>query len=130
MEWYLSVLLQINLDSVTREVVYANMARGADLNTFEAAQKRIQALMDKDSYPRFISSDLYQYLLQQATWRPSNIVINRHWTRTEQRRYIVQDYRRQNSVRWLSDTTTDQVPASVQSLAQKNSQKRSFGRLA
>lgn len=61
------MLLQINLDSVTREVVYANMARGADLNTFEAAQKRIQALMDKDSYPRFISSDLYQYLLQQAT---------------------------------------------------------------
>jgi len=61
------VWLQINLDSVTREVVYANMARGADLSTFEPAQKRIQALMDKDSYPRFISSDLYQYLLQQAT---------------------------------------------------------------
>ena len=58
---------QINLDSVTRELVYANMARGADLTTFEPAQKRIQALMDKDSYPRFISSDLYQYLLQQAS---------------------------------------------------------------
>ena len=62
----LVVSLQINLDSVTRELVYANMARGADLGTFEPAQKRIQALMDKDSYPRFISSDLYQYLLQQA----------------------------------------------------------------
>jgi len=60
------VWLQINLDSITREVVYANMARGADIATFEPAQRRIQALMDKDSYPRFISSDLYQYLLQQA----------------------------------------------------------------
>ena len=60
--------VQINLDSLTREVVCENMARGADLDTFEPAQKRIQALMDKDSYPRFISSDLYQYLLQQAAW--------------------------------------------------------------
>jgi len=59
--------LQINLDSVTRELVYANMARGADLYTFEPAQKRIQALMDKDSYPRFTASDLYQYLIQQAS---------------------------------------------------------------
>ena len=47
-------------------MVYNNMARGADVDTFEPAQKRIQALMDKDSYPRFISSDLYQYLLQNA----------------------------------------------------------------
>jgi len=64
---FVCVCVQINIDSVTRELVYANMARGADLMTFDPAQRRIQALMDKDSYPRFISSDLYQYLLQQAS---------------------------------------------------------------
>jgi len=37
----------------------------ADTKAFEAAQKRIEALMEKDSYPRFLQSDLFQRLLKQ-----------------------------------------------------------------
>lgn len=56
--------LQINVDSKTREATESNLSR-ADTKTFEAAQKRIEALMEKDSYPRFLQSDLFQRLLQQ-----------------------------------------------------------------
>jgi hypothetical protein len=58
---------EINIDSITRDLTYANMSNGADKSMFEPAQRRIQALMDKDSYPRFLQSDLYLYLLNQAT---------------------------------------------------------------
>jgi hypothetical protein len=34
--------------------------------TFELAQHKIQVLMEKDSYPRFIESELYQQLLESA----------------------------------------------------------------
>lgn len=41
-----------------------NLCR-ADPKLFEAAQRRIEALMEKDSYPRFLQSDVFQRLLQQ-----------------------------------------------------------------
>lgn len=53
---------EINIDSVTRELTCSKMV-DPDPSTFDAAQKRIQALMDKDSYPRFIESTLYQELV-------------------------------------------------------------------
>lgn len=54
---------EINIDSRTRDVTYANMDN-PDIRTFDAAQRRIQALMDKDSYPRFLESHLYHELLR------------------------------------------------------------------
>lgn len=53
---------QINIDSRTRDLTYENV-RHPEASTFEAAQKRIESLMGKDSYPRFIESDLYLHLL-------------------------------------------------------------------
>ncbi|VDM31970.1 unnamed protein product [Hydatigera taeniaeformis] len=56
---------EINLDSVTREQTIAELA-SPSTHTFENAQKRIQALMERDSYGRFLRSDLFLTLLNQA----------------------------------------------------------------
>lgn len=56
--------VQINLDSRTRELTAAKMSK-PDNQTFDLAQKRIQSLMEKDSYPRFLRSDVYQQLASQ-----------------------------------------------------------------
>ncbi|KAL5963272.1 Regulator of G-protein signaling 3 [Taenia solium] len=56
---------EINLDSVTREQTIAELA-SPSAHTFENAQKRIQALMERDSYGRFLRSDLFLTLLNQA----------------------------------------------------------------
>ncbi|KAM7542279.1 hypothetical protein Aperf_G00000007396 [Anoplocephala perfoliata] len=56
---------EINLDSVTREQTVADLATPS-AHTFENAQKRIQALMERDSYGRFLRSDLFLTLLNQA----------------------------------------------------------------
>ncbi|KAK2167899.1 hypothetical protein LSH36_22g01019 [Paralvinella palmiformis] len=55
---------EINLDSKTR-MATRDLMEKPDRQTFELAQKRIQALMDKDSYPRFLRSDVYQKLLSE-----------------------------------------------------------------
>ena len=49
---------QINLDSATRETTLLN-TRSPQRDTFEVAQRRIQHLMEKDSYPRFLNSKCY-----------------------------------------------------------------------
>ncbi|VUZ55037.1 unnamed protein product, partial [Hymenolepis diminuta] len=56
---------EINLDSVTRDQTIAELA-SPSTHTFENAQKRIQALMERDSYGRFLRSDLFLTLLNQA----------------------------------------------------------------
>ncbi|XP_074654004.1 regulator of G-protein signaling 5-like isoform X2 [Tubulanus polymorphus] len=57
---------EINLDSDTRAAV-AKVMDNPNKHTFELAQKRIQALMEKDSYPRFLKSDVYISLTGQDT---------------------------------------------------------------
>ncbi|XP_071947357.1 uncharacterized protein [Antedon mediterranea] len=56
---------EVNLDSATRIETTSNV-RKADEHTFDNAQKRIEALMEKDSYPRFLKSDIYQQLLRTS----------------------------------------------------------------
>lgn len=56
------ICVQVNLDSKTRVMTETNMSH-VDGQTFEVAQKRIQALMEKDSYPRFLRTSDYQELL-------------------------------------------------------------------
>ncbi|CAH1786295.1 unnamed protein product, partial [Owenia fusiformis] len=55
---------EVNLDSKTRTITISNM-EAPDRLTFDIAQKRIQALMEKDSYPRFLRSEVYQKLLAE-----------------------------------------------------------------
>ncbi|XP_035503695.1 regulator of G-protein signaling 5a [Scophthalmus maximus] len=53
---------EVNIDHFTKDVTLRNLV---DLSpgTFELAQKRIYALMEKDSFGRFLRSEQYQELL-------------------------------------------------------------------
>lgn len=53
---------EVNLDIEIRAHTAQNILNPS-FDTFDRAQKRIQALMEKDSYPRFLESDLYKNLL-------------------------------------------------------------------
>ncbi|XP_078405906.1 regulator of G-protein signaling 3a isoform X2 [Cetorhinus maximus] len=55
---------EVNLDSYTREHTKENLQK-ASRTCFDLAQKRIYGLMEKDSYPRFLRSDLYLDLINQ-----------------------------------------------------------------
>lgn len=62
---------EVNLDIEIRAHTAQNILNPTP-DTFERAQKRIQALMEKDSYPRFLESDLYKNLLASAYPPPSS----------------------------------------------------------
>nr|XP_004659568.2 regulator of G-protein signaling 1 [Jaculus jaculus] len=53
---------QINIDFHTREST-AKKIKSPTLTSFDEAQKIIYTLMEKDSYPRFLKSDIYLNLL-------------------------------------------------------------------
>ena len=61
--------LQVNLDSYTREHTKDNL-QSVTRGCFDLAQKRIFGLMEKDSYPRFLRSDLYLDLINQKKMSP------------------------------------------------------------
>ncbi|BFZ20207.1 hypothetical protein BsWGS_23245 [Bradybaena similaris] len=53
---------EINLDSKTRNMTYESVTSNPNRQTFDEAQRRVQALMEKDSYRRFLESEIYQDL--------------------------------------------------------------------
>lgn len=56
---------EINIDSSTRENIIRNI-REPTAACFEEAQKIVYMHMERDSYPRFLKSDMYQRLLKTA----------------------------------------------------------------
>ncbi|KAM3915059.1 regulator of G-protein signaling 16-like [Leptodactylus fuscus] len=59
---------EVNIDHQTREFTRQQVA-SACRNCFDAAQEQTRTLMEKDSYPRFLKSPLYQQLLTQSSIR-------------------------------------------------------------
>nr|XP_055056280.1 regulator of G-protein signaling 3a isoform X3 [Misgurnus anguillicaudatus] len=55
---------EVNLDSYTREHTKENL-QSINRSCFDLAQRRIYGLMEKDSYPRFLRSELYVDLVNQ-----------------------------------------------------------------
>ncbi|OCT82806.1 regulator of G-protein signaling 8 [Xenopus laevis] len=64
---------EVNIDHRTRELIYKKMAVPCR-NCFDAAQEQIQILMEKDSYPRFLKSPVYNTLLKQSF--PSTVTMS------------------------------------------------------
>ncbi|XP_039591840.1 regulator of G-protein signaling 5-like [Polypterus senegalus] len=54
---------EVNIDHFTKDVTIQNLVEPTP-TTFDLAQKRIFALMEKDSFARFLRSELYQELLK------------------------------------------------------------------
>lgn len=52
-------LFQVSLDSRVREIVNRNMVEPTP-HTFDEAQLQIYTLMHRDSYPRFVNSEIYR----------------------------------------------------------------------
>ncbi|XP_055885533.1 regulator of G-protein signaling rgs-2-like isoform X2 [Biomphalaria glabrata] len=67
-EDYISILSpkEVSLDSRVREVINRNMVEPTP-HTFDEAQLQIWTLMHRDSYPRFLNSQVYKRLLQQLS---------------------------------------------------------------
>lgn len=59
----LFVVAQVSVDSRVRELINCNMA-SPTTQIFEEAQMQIFTLMQRDSYPRFLNSQVYKRLLQ------------------------------------------------------------------
>lgn len=59
---------EINIDHRTREVIKQNVQAPTKL-CFDDAQKIVYGLMERDSYPRFLRSDIYRSLLQSVSDR-------------------------------------------------------------
>ncbi|XP_062308795.1 regulator of G-protein signaling 21-like [Osmerus eperlanus] len=59
---------QINIDCGTREDITESVSHPTRAS-FDRAQRLIYRLMAKDSYPRFLKSDIYRTLLKQSERR-------------------------------------------------------------
>ncbi|XP_028988787.1 regulator of G-protein signaling 13-like [Betta splendens] len=57
---------EINIDHKTREVIRGNIHAPTTV-CFDEAQKIVYQLMERDSYPRFLRSDIYQALMNSTS---------------------------------------------------------------
>ncbi|XP_031785750.1 regulator of G-protein signaling 17 isoform X2 [Nasonia vitripennis] len=71
-EDYISIISpkEVSLDSRVREIVNRNMTRPTP-HTFDEAQLQIYTLMHRDSYPRFVNSELYHRVSRTHSGPPS-----------------------------------------------------------
>lgn len=60
---FASASFQINIDYHTREQIKRNV-KTPTVHCFDDAQKIVFGLMERDSYPRFLRSDIYRTLLE------------------------------------------------------------------
>lgn len=63
---FASASFQINIDYHTREQIKRNV-KTPTVHCFDDAQKIVYGLMERDSYPRFLRSDIYRTLLENLT---------------------------------------------------------------
>lgn len=54
---------EVNIDHFTKDLTMKNLVEPSP-SSFDVAQKRIHALMEKDSLPRFLRSEFYQELMK------------------------------------------------------------------
>ncbi|XP_041659679.1 regulator of G-protein signaling 13-like [Cheilinus undulatus] len=59
-------LREINIDHKTRDLIRRNMKEPTTF-CFDDAQRIVYGLMERDSYPRFLKSDIYQALLDSTS---------------------------------------------------------------
>ncbi|KAG7203112.1 hypothetical protein KM043_010234 [Ampulex compressa] len=78
-EDYISILSpkEVSLDSRVREIVNRNMVEPTP-NTFDEAQVQIYTLMQRDSYPRFVTSDIYRRVARLSSGPPSPTADQEH----------------------------------------------------
>ncbi|XP_076164854.1 regulator of G protein signaling double hit isoform X2 [Ptiloglossa arizonensis] len=69
---YISILSpkEVSLDSRVREIVNRNMVHPTP-HTFDEAQLQIYTLMHRDSYPRFVNSDIYRRVARLGSVTPN-----------------------------------------------------------
>lgn len=92
-------ILQVNLDFQTKEVTSQNIEQPV-ITTFDAAQNTVYRLMEQDSYPRFLRSDLYLNLVKGRN--PSRPTLRR-----QSRSFTVNDFqgvRPDFTVWWQADS--------------------------
>lgn len=53
----------MNIDHFTKDITVKNLVEPS-LSSFDVAQKRVHALMEKDSLPRFVRSEFYQEFMK------------------------------------------------------------------
>ncbi|XP_071232589.1 regulator of G-protein signaling 5-like isoform X2 [Salvelinus alpinus] len=54
---------EVNIDHITKDVTVRNLGRLTPM-TFDLAQRQVFALMEKDSYRRFLKSNQYQEIIK------------------------------------------------------------------